>query len=111
MDGTRKYPERGNLVTKEHTCYALTDKGVLAEKLGIPKIQFIDHMKLKKEDQSVGASVFLKRGNKILMGANAEIKYRAETEGKAIRRLSHLGIHPIYSQQTQTLLWIPTSAC
>jgi hypothetical protein len=45
------------------------------------------------------------------MGANMEIKYRAETEGKAIQRLSHLGIHPIYSYQTQTLLWMPTSAC
>ena len=34
----------------------------------IPTIQFIDHMKLKKkEDQSAYASVFLKRGNKILM--------------------------------------------
>ena len=34
--------------------YALTDKWILAQKLGIPKIQFTDHMKLKKkEDQSV----------------------------------------------------------
>jgi hypothetical protein len=37
----------------------------LAPKLGIPKIQFTDHMRLKKkEDQSVDASVLLKRGNK-----------------------------------------------
>jgi hypothetical protein len=36
--------------------YALTDKWILAQKLGIPKIQFTDHMKLKKkEDQSVDA--------------------------------------------------------
>ena len=34
-------------------------------KLHIPKIQFTDHMKLKKkEDQSVGASVLLRRGTK-----------------------------------------------
>ena len=26
-----------------------------------------------------------------------ETKYGAETEGKAIQRLPHLGIHPIYS--------------
>jgi hypothetical protein len=33
---------------------ALSDKCILAPKLGIPKIQFTDHMKLKKmEDQSV----------------------------------------------------------
>jgi hypothetical protein len=37
---------------------------------GIPKIQFTDHMKLKKEDQSVDALVLLRRGNKILTGAN-----------------------------------------
>jgi hypothetical protein len=32
--------------------------------LRIPKIQFTDHRKLKKEDQSVGASVLLTKGNK-----------------------------------------------
>ena len=58
-------------------------------------------MKLKKkEEQSVGALVLLRKGNKILMGANMETKYGAETEGKAIQRLSHLGIHPIYNHQT-----------
>jgi hypothetical protein len=46
-------------------------------------------MKLKKkEDQGVGASGLLRKGNKILTGANMETKYRAETEGKAIQRLS-----------------------
>jgi hypothetical protein len=78
----------------------------------MPKIQFTDHMKLKKkEDQSVGASVFLRRRNKILIGANMKIKCRADTEEKVIQRLSHLGIHPIYSYQTQALLWMPRSAC
>jgi hypothetical protein len=33
--------------------------------------------------------------NKIFTGANIEIKCRAETKGKAIQRLSHLGILPI----------------
>jgi hypothetical protein len=42
-------------------------------------------MKLKKkEDQSVGASVLLRRGNKILKEGNMEAKCRAETEGKVI---------------------------
>jgi hypothetical protein len=69
-------------------------------------------MKLKnKEDQSVDTSVLLRRGNKIPMGGVTETKYGAETEGKAIQRLSHLGIHPIYSHQTQTLLRMPRSAC
>jgi hypothetical protein len=54
-------------------------------------------MKLKKEDQSVNASVLLRRGNKILMGGNTETKCGVETEGKAIQRLLHLGIHFIYT--------------
>ena len=85
---------------------------ILAQKFRIPKIQFKHQLKLKrKEDQSIGISVLLRRGNKILMGEYSETKYRAETEGKAIQRLPHLGSHPIYSHQTQTLLWMPRSAC
>jgi hypothetical protein len=69
-------------------------------------------MKLKKkEDQSVDALVLLRRRNKILIGANIETKYGAETEGKTIQRLPYLGIHPIYSHQKQTLLWMQASAC
>jgi hypothetical protein len=78
---------------------------MLAQKLRIPKIQFTDHVKLKKkEDQIVGASVLLRRGNKILMGGNMETKCGADTGGKAMQRLPHLGIHPIYSHQIRTLL-------
>jgi hypothetical protein len=83
----------------------------ISPKLGISKIEFTDHMNLKKEDQSVGALVLLRRGNKILTGANTEAKCGAETEGKAIKRLPHLGIHPIYSHQTQILLWMPRNTC
>jgi hypothetical protein len=69
-------------------------------------------MKLeKKEDQSVDTSVLLRRGNKIPVGGVTEKKCGAETEGKAIQRLFNLEIHPIYRHQTQTLLWMPTSAC
>jgi hypothetical protein len=38
----------------------------------------------KKEEQHVGASVLLRKGNKIHTGANMETKRRAETAGKAI---------------------------
>jgi hypothetical protein len=42
-------------------------------KLPIPKIQFTDHMKLKKKEvQSVDSSVLLRRGNKISTGQNVE---------------------------------------
>jgi hypothetical protein len=51
-------------------------------KLGIPKIKFTNHMKLKKkEDQSVDTSILLRRGNKIPMEGITEIKCGAETEG------------------------------
>ena len=65
----------------------------------------------KKEDQSVGASILLRKGNKILIRGDTETKCGAEAEGKAILRLFHLGIHPIYSYQAQTLLRMPTRAC
>ena len=70
--------------------------------------QFTDHMKFKKEDQNGYFGPSLE--NKILTGANMEIKSRAETEGKATQRLSPMGIHSIYRHQTQTLLQMP-SAC
>jgi hypothetical protein len=64
-------------------------------------------MKLKKkEDQSVDASVLLRRGNKILTGGNMKTKYITETEGKVIQRPGDP-----YSHQTQMLLWMPGSAC
>jgi hypothetical protein len=43
----------------------------------------------------VDTSVLLTRGNKIFMGANTETKCWAETEGKAMQRLPHPGIHSI----------------
>jgi hypothetical protein len=69
-------------------------------------------MKLKKkEDQSVNASVILRRGIKILIGGNMETKCGAETERKKGNpETAYLGIHPIYSSQTQMLLWMPGSA-
>jgi hypothetical protein len=63
--------------------------------MGLPKIQFTDHVTLKKkEDQSVDASVLLKRGDKILSGGNMERKCGAETEGKTFQRRSPWGSIP-----------------
>jgi hypothetical protein len=93
-------------------CYVLTDKWTLAQKFRIPMIQFTDHMKpKKKEDQNMYASVVFRRVNKILTGGNMETKCGAETERKAIQRLPHLGVHPIYSHQIWMLWWMPGSAC
>jgi hypothetical protein len=48
---------------------------------------------------------------KIPMEIVTKTKFRAETEEMTIQRLPYLGIHPIYNLQTQTLLWMLTSAC
>jgi hypothetical protein len=45
-----------------------------------------------------------------LFKGNTGIKNGAETGGKTIQRLPHLGIHPIFRHQTQTLLWMPRNA-
>jgi hypothetical protein len=97
------------VVTKEHTCYALTEKWKLAQKLEIPTIQFTNHMKLKKKKDHT--CTHLRRGNKTPMEGVTETKCGVETEGMTIQRWTHLGIHPIYKHQIQTLLWRPTNAC
>jgi hypothetical protein len=47
----------------------------------------------------------------LLSKENTETKSGADTEEKAIQKLPHQGIHPICSQQTQTILLMPRSAC
>jgi hypothetical protein len=97
---------------KTYGMFSLTDKWILAQKLRIPKIQFTVHMKLTmKEERSMGLLVLLRRGNKTLTGANMEANSGTETEEKTMQRLIHLGIHPTYTHQTQTLLCMPRSAC
>jgi hypothetical protein len=69
-------------------------------------------MKLKKkEDQSVDTSILLRRRNKILMEGVTERKFGADTEGRTIQRLPHLGIYPINNRQTQILLQMTTRFC
>jgi hypothetical protein len=50
----------------------------ISPELGIPKIQFTNHMKLKKKEfQSVDTSILLRMGNKIPMEGVTETKYGA----------------------------------
>ena len=73
---------------------------MLAQNLRINNIQLTDHMKLKKKEvQSVGASVFLRKGREYTR-AITKTNCGAETEGMATQRLSYLGIHPVNSNQT-----------
>ena len=51
---------------------------------------------------------YVLEGEQIPMEGVTETKCGTETEGKAIQRLPHLGIHPIYRHQTQTLLTVLT---
>jgi hypothetical protein len=56
-------------------------KWLLAQKLGISKVQFLNSMKLnKKEDQSVDTLILLRSRNKIPMEGVTETKYGAENE-------------------------------
>ena len=87
------------------------DKWILAQKPRIPKIQFPKHKKIKKEDQCVDTSFLPRIGNKIPMEGVAETKFGAKMKGWTIQRLPHLGIHPIISHQTQTLLHMPARFC
>jgi hypothetical protein len=77
--------------------------------LGIPS--FWANIHLSVSICHVCTSVLLRKGNKIPMGGDTETMCGAETEGKTIQRLPHLGIHPLYKHLTQTLLWIPTTTC
>jgi hypothetical protein len=76
----------------------------ISSELRIPKIQFTDHMKVKKEDQSVGASV-LRKGNKIPMGGDTEPKCGAKTEGKAIQRRPYGPGYQRFSTDISSQAW------
>ena len=84
---------------------------ILAQKVGIPKIQFAKHKKIKKEDQHVDTLFLLKIKNKVPMEGVTETKFGAKTKGWTLQRLPHLGIHPINNHQTQTLLHMPARFC
>ena len=56
------HSEWGNLITKEYTWYTLTDRGILEQKVKIPKIQFSKHKLKKKEDESMDTSFLLRMG-------------------------------------------------
>ena len=94
-----------------HDMHSMISGYKLAQKLRIPKMQFTNLMKLKKEDQSEDTSILLKRGNNIPMEGVTETKCGIETEEMMIQRLAYLGIYPIFNHQIQTLLWIPRSPC
>lgn len=49
---------------RKHKWYSHICNWILSLKLGIPKMQFTDHMKLQKDEQSVDALVILRRGKK-----------------------------------------------
>ena len=92
--------------------YDISDKRILVQKIRIPKIQFAKHKKIKKkEEQRVDISFLPRIWNKISMEGVAETKLGAKMKGWTIQRLSHPGIHPIISHQTQTLLHMPARFC
>jgi hypothetical protein len=102
----------GNPITKQVTCYALTDKWILAQKLRTPKIQLAKHKKTKKkEDLRVDTLFLFRMWNKISMEGVTEKNFGAKTKGWTIQRLPYLGIHHIIKHQTETLLHMPARFC
>jgi hypothetical protein len=68
-------------------------------------------MKFKKEDQSMDISFLLRMGNNIPMEGVTEKIFRGNKEGRTKQTVPHLGIHPINSHKTQTLLHMPAIFC
>ena len=84
MDGTRKYhPGQGNSDAKEHTWYVFTDKWILGKDHGIPMIQLMDHMKLKRKED---ASVLFRRGNNIIKGSRERERLGRKKGGEEKKR-------------------------
>jgi hypothetical protein len=80
--------------------------------LKTPKIQFAKHKKIKKrEEQWLYTSFLLRIGSKIPMEGITETKFGAKKKEWTIQILPHLGIHPIISHQTQTLLHMTERFC
>ena len=104
MDGTKIYhPEWDNPVTKEDTWYVLTDKCILAKKLGIPKTQFTDYMKFKWRNTKMWMIwSYLEGGNKILARENID-KVWSRHWRKGHPEIVSPGIHAIYRHQNETL--------
>jgi hypothetical protein len=75
------------------------------------EIKTRNHKKIKKEDQRVDTSFLPRIGNKISKEGLAETKFGAKRKKWTIQRLPHLGIHPIISHQTQTLLHTSARFC
>jgi hypothetical protein len=59
----------------------------------------------------VVTSFLLRIVNKIPMEGVTETKFGAKKKVWTIQRLPYLGIHPIISHQTQTLLHMPARFC
>jgi hypothetical protein len=67
--------------------FTLRTSSILERRMNNPryKIQFVKHMKLKKnEDQSVDTLLLLRIGNKTPMEGVTETKFGAETKGWTI---------------------------
>jgi hypothetical protein len=67
-------------------------------------------MKIKKTKVLILLSSF-EWGTKKPMEGVTETNFEAETEGRTIQRKLYLGIHPIISHQTQTILHMPERFC
>jgi hypothetical protein len=90
MKFTGKWMKLENILSEVTQSQRTQVSGYLGKKLRIPMIQLTNHMKVKKkEDQSVNASVLLRRGSKIITGGREWEEERRE-KGK-VRGLTSCG--------------------
>ena len=79
---------------------------ILAQILGIPKIQFTDHINIKmKEDQSVDTTILLRKGKKETQRQSVE-----QTERKTSHKLPHPR-DPIHIQSLNTDIYVGAKKC
>ena len=112
MDRTKKYPERGNQITKEHTCYALTDKWILAQMLRIPKIHSETTCSSRRRKTKVWVlQSFLQGGANYSQEQIRRQSVEQKLKESPSRDCVTWGFITYTVTKKQILLCMPTSAC
>ena len=92
------YMERENIMLSEvtqlqkntHDMYTMIRTWILHQKVGIPKVQLPEYMKLKKnEDHNVNASVLLEEGIKYSWEVNSGREFGGREEAGKVGRIRY----------------------
>ena len=94
MDGTRKYSEWGNPVTKEHASYALTDKWILAQTLEYPRYNSQTTWNSSRKNKVCILQSFLEGGTKYSQKEKRSQSLKQRLKERASRDCPVLGSIP-----------------